>query len=77
MICFMCKGTLRDGYSTFTTDIGGCIVVIKKVPSLVCEQCGESSYDNEVARQLEQIVNNVKNSKSAEIAVFNYSGKAA
>jgi YgiT-type zinc finger domain-containing protein len=77
MICFMCKGTLQDGFSTFTADMDGCIVIIKNVPSRICTQCGESSYSNEVARRLEQIVHGITNSASAEIAVVVYSEKAA
>jgi len=77
MICFMCKGNLQEGFSTFTADMGNCIVVIKNVPSLICDQCGESSYSNEVTKRLEQIVHNLMNSASAEIAVVSYSEKAA
>ena len=77
MTCFMCKGTVRDGFSTFTTDIGGCVVVVKNVPSFVCDQCGEISYNGEVAERLEQIVKNITGTGSAEIAVVNYSKKAA
>ena len=77
MICFMCKGTLQDGFSTFTADMDGCIVVIKNVPSRICTQCGEASYSNEVVRRLEQIVHSITNSASAEIAVVVYSEKAA
>ena len=77
MTCFMCKGTVREGYSTFTSDVGGCIVVIKNVPSRVCDQCGEVSYCSEVAQQLEQIVKNITATASAEIAVVSYSEKAA
>ena len=77
MTCFMCKGSVRDGFSTFTTDMAGCVVVIKNVPSFVCDQCGETSYNDEVAKRLEQIVKNITEAASAEIAVVNYSQKAA
>ena len=77
MTCFMCKGTVRDGFSTFTTDMGGCVVVIKNVPSFVCDQCGETSYNNEVAQRLEQIVKNITGTVSTEVAVVSYSEKAA
>jgi len=73
----MCKGNVKDGFSTFTADMGDCIVVIKNVPSRVCGQCGEASYSDEVARRLEQIVHNLTDSASAEIAVVSYSEKAA
>ena len=77
MNCFMCKGTVREDFSIFTTDIDGCIVVIKSVPSGVCSQCGEVSYSNEVAERLQQIVRSIMSSASAEIAVVSYSEKAA
>jgi YgiT-type zinc finger domain-containing protein len=73
----MCKGTVIDGFSTFTTDVNGCVVVIKNVPSFVCEQCGQTSYNDEVAHRLEQLVKNVTGAASAEIAVVNFSEKAA
>jgi YgiT-type zinc finger domain-containing protein len=73
----MCKGNVGEGFSTFTADMGGCIVVIKNVPSRVCDQCGESSYSDETAQRLEQIVRNIMSSASAEIAVVSYSEKAA
>ena len=77
MTCFMCKGSIKEGFSTFTADMGNCIVVIKNVPSRVCGQCGEASYSNEVARRLEQIIHSLMDSAAAEIAVVSYSEKAA
>jgi len=77
MTCFMCKGLVQEGFSTFTADMGGCVVLIKNVPSDICEQCGEIYYNSEVARQLEQIVQNITKSVSAEIAVVSYHEKAA
>ena len=73
----MCKGNVKEGFSTFTADMGNCIIVIKNVPSRVCGQCGEASYSDEVARRLEQIVHSLTDSASAEIAVVSYSEKAA
>jgi YgiT-type zinc finger domain-containing protein len=58
----MCKGSVHEGFSTFTADMEGCIVVIKNVPSRVCGQCGESSYSDETARRLEQIIQSIMNS---------------
>jgi YgiT-type zinc finger domain-containing protein len=77
MTCFLCKGTAREGFSTFTADMGGCIVIIKNVPSRVCGQCGEASYSSEVVQRLEQIVQSITGSASAEIAVVSYSEQAA
>ena len=77
MNCFFCKGTIMDGFSSYTADINECVIVIKKVPSYVCNQCGEKSYSDDVARQLEKIIHQITNSVKTEVAVVSYSDKAA
>ena len=74
--CFLCKGNLEEKKTTFMVELDNCIVIIKNVPSLVCKQCGEVSYSNEVAKQIERLVNSVKNIIT-EITVINYSDKVA
>ena len=76
MTCFMCKGELEDKATTFMVDLGDCIVIVKNVPSQVCSQCGEVSYSDTVARELEKIVNSVRRS-ATEITVIHYDIKAA
>lgn len=76
MNCFMCKGTMKDEFSTFMVDLGNCIIIIKNVPSQVCSQCGEVSYSNEIAKKLESIVNQMRTMVS-EVAVFEYSKMVA
>ena len=77
MICFMCKGIEHDGFSTFTADMGKCIVIIKNVPSRICGQCGEVSYSDKTALRLEQIVHSITGPAGAEIAVVSYTEQAA
>jgi len=77
MTCFMCKGTLVEGSSTFSADMGNCIVIIKNVPSLICDQCGEVSYSDAVASRLEQITHSLIDKVNTEIAVVSYSEQAA
>ena len=72
----MCKGKLEEKNTTFMGELDNCIIIIKNVPSLVCEQCGEVSYSNEVSKQLEKLVNAVRNSIT-EITIINYSEKVA
>lgn len=74
MKCFVCIGHLEDRPTTFMVDVESCIIIVKNVPSQVCKQCGEVSYNNEVAAQLEKIVNAMRTALT-EIAVVNYSDK--
>ena len=77
MNCFMCKGTLQDGFSNFTADLGKCIVIVRSVPSRICSQCGEASYSDETAKRLEDIVHSLSKPACTEIAVVSYTDKAA
>lgn len=67
----MCKGTLKEGTTTFMTDLGNCIVIIKNVPSFVCSQCGETSYSDEVSKRIEEIVNALRE-HITDIAITDY-----
>ncbi|MGN0141020.1 MAG: type II toxin-antitoxin system MqsA family antitoxin [Roseburia sp.] len=50
----------------------GCVIVIKNVPCEECEQCGEKFYTDEVAEQLEKMVDSAKKLMQ-EISVIDYS----
>jgi YgiT-type zinc finger domain-containing protein len=68
---------MKDGFSNFTADMGKCIVIVRNVPSNVCEQCGEVSYSDETAKRLENIVHSFTEPVKTEIAVVSYSEQAA
>ncbi len=71
MTCFMCKGDMEEKLTTFMVDLGNCICIVKNVPSLVCRQCGEVTYSDEVSERLEQIVEAVKRAP-VEISISTY-----
>ena len=76
MNCFICGGNVEDKKTTFMVELDNCIIIIKNIPSQVCKQCGEVTYSNEVAKQLEKLVNSVRNAIT-EITVINYTEKVA
>ena len=41
MTCFFCKGEMKPSTTIHTVQLKNCVVVIKNVPCLKCEQCGE------------------------------------
>lgn len=77
MNCFLCKGNLVESTIKFIVDLGPCVVIVKNVPASVCSQCGEASFSDNVAKQLERIVNTVRNSIMTEVAIVEYSTVAA
>ena len=73
--CFYCKGKLEHKLVNHIVDLGDTIIIIKNVPAEVCSQCGETSYSNEVAKHLEEIVNMMRN-QHLEIVVSHYDNVA-
>lgn len=72
MKCFSCKADMKKSTTTHFVDLKTCIVIVKNVPCLECEQCGEKYYSDEVAQRLDEIVQTVS-SLMTEIAVIDYS----
>ncbi len=72
MNCFFCKGNLVEQNTNFMADIDNCFIIVKNVPSLVCTQCGEVAYTDQVSARLEQIVHSLCQALS-EVAIVNYS----
>lgn len=56
-----CKcDTVQQSTTTHVVNYKNCVIVIKNVPCEECEQCGEKFYTDEVAEQLEKIVDMAK-----------------
>ncbi len=57
-MCMYCKcKTTIPSLAIHVVNYKNCIIIIKNVPCEECEQCGEKYYSNEVAKQLETLVN--------------------
>ena len=71
-MCMYCKNTtIVKSKTTHVVNYNNCIIVVKNVPCLECEQCGEKYYTDEVAERLEMIVDTAKKMMQ-EIAVIDY-----
>lgn len=71
-MCMYCKnGTMIENITTHVVNYNDCIIVIKNVPCIECDQCGEKYYTDEVAEKLELIVGTAKKLMQ-EIAVIDY-----
>ena len=72
-MCMFCKcDTVKQSTTTHVDNYKNRIIVLKNVPCEECEQWGEKYYTDEVAEQLEKMVNLAKQMMQ-EIAVLDYS----
>ena len=76
MKCLKCNGEMKQGSTTFTLDTGECCIVIRGVPCLKCDECGEIIYSAEVSDNIERIVKTAKQALT-EVAVVKYSQAVA
>lgn len=72
MECVICKhGKTQPGLVTVTLERNDCIVIFKRVPADVCENCGEyylsESVTDEILNKAEDAVN-----KGAEVEIIRY-----
>lgn len=58
--CPLCRGTKKEGKTTFTADLGFGVVVVREVPATVCSQCGADWIGDAIAEKLEKIVENAR-----------------
>lgn len=77
MNCFMCKGNIEKKKVNYVVDLEDTIIIIiKGVPAKVCTQCGEQYFDDEIAENIEKIVNQLKQ-LATEVTIVNYKEKVA
>ncbi len=62
--CPLCGGKQNPGTTTFTVDKGRVLVVVRNVPAMVCDQCGEAWIMDSVAEDLEIIVSEARAKRS-------------
>ena len=54
--CSFCKGKLYEGKTQFVAKVGDEVILIKDVPAIVCENCGEAYYSPEVSRKMDEVM---------------------
>ena len=76
MGCFRCKGDMEQKLKTHAITLDKCVIIIKNVPALVCTQCGEVYFTDDVMQKLEIIVDRLENIIK-EVAIVDYSDNVA
>ena len=55
-VCNCGQGRLRSGVTEYVTKVEGSVLVIKNVPALICDVCGEAYLTPESSRKIDEIV---------------------
>ena len=76
MTCFRCKGDSERRVKTHAATLDRCVIIIKNVPALVCKQCGEVYFTDDVMERLESIIDRLE-SIIKEVAIVDYTDDVA
>ncbi len=76
MKCVECGHSIIDKTRTYVANLENCVIIIKNVPAMVCEHCGEVYYSDKVFSQIEKIVYKLE-SIINDIAIVDYTDTAA
>jgi YgiT-type zinc finger domain-containing protein len=71
MTCFRCKGDTEYKFKTHAITLAQCVIIIKNVPAIVCKQCGEVYFADDVMQKLESIADRLE-SVIKEVAIVDY-----
>jgi YgiT-type zinc finger domain-containing protein len=55
-MCALCGGKLREDFTDLVLKAGDEVVVIKKVPALVCSCCGEAYVTPVVSERIDEVM---------------------
>lgn len=76
MTCLLCKGEMKPSTTIHTVQMKNGSAVIKNVPCLKCEQCGEAVLLADTVEKIERILHTVEKA-AAEIAAVDFASSAA
>jgi YgiT-type zinc finger domain-containing protein len=72
MRCVICKhGETKPGLVTVTLERDECIIVLKKVPAEICDNCGEYYLSDAVTEQVLEKADSAINN-GAELEIIRY-----
>lgn len=72
MTCFACKGNVEKSTTAYMTECDGCYIIIKNVPCLKCDQCGDVVFRGSVVEKIDDILDGLEKIVS-KISIIDYS----
>ncbi len=60
MKCIHCRGEMKRSTTPFHVDRKGCHLVLDAVPAWVCEQCGESYFEEKEVDTIQDLVRSLE-----------------
>ena len=68
MKCIHCLGEMKRGTTPFHIDRKGCHLMLDSVPAWVCDQCGETYFEEKEADAIQDLIRSIEQ-KTRALAV--------
>lgn len=65
MKCIHCRGEMKRGNAPFHVDRKGYHILLDSVPAWICEQCGESDFEEKEVDAIQELVKAVEQKTAA------------
>lgn len=70
--CLSCKsGTMVEAVTVYTAVLKNCVLIVKNVPCVRCEQCGDVLYNTETLEKIDRITKMTEQIAS-EVSIIDY-----
>lgn len=63
---------MEESTTTYTAVLKNCILIIKNVPCMKCEQCGEVLYNADILEKIDDIIA-MAEKMASEVSIIDYS----
>lgn len=62
--CVICSGKVEKGITSLVFDKDNQVIVIRGIPALCCQKCGEEYFDSKTTEEVEKLKEKAKQSFS-------------
>ena len=70
--CAVCGCTLIEQPTTYTQTLNGAVVIVERVPTLVCSRCGQAYLTRNAAIGVERALATRNQERTATVAVYQF-----
>ena len=65
MKCIHCQGQMKRATTPFHVDRKGCHLVLDSVPAWVCQQCGETYFEEKEVDAIQDLIRSIEEKAEA------------
>lgn len=65
--CCLCNGKLKEGKTELVVKVEEEFIIIKEVPALICEDCGEKYFTPAISKKIDEVMKDYFEGKTSKL----------